>query len=280
MARPLHPQMPKQSMRYLHNKQLPYPFLVSLFSITILSICLIVFGNLHLTAQGFEAEQLGNSRVANAKIEKTRLLESLCAAHAIDYHNLSNIYIRIFKQERVLELWVQGDIGDSYTKINEYAFCEFSGILGPKQKQGDRQIPEGFYYISKFNPNSNYYLSLGVNYPNPYDEKTSPHPNLGGDIFIHGDCLTIGCVPLTDDKIKEVYMIAVKARNNGQLNIPVHIFPYKFNESSPRIVNFSQERHTSLWNFWQNLEGGYQYFESYRRPPFVHINRDGSYEFY
>ena len=234
----------------------------------------------YLSAQSFESDQLENSRVKNAKAEKERLLKDLCARKGIDYHSIVNIYLRAFKSEQVVELWVQGDFESPYEKIKEYVFCERSGYLGPKRKRGDRQIPEGFYFIERFNPNSNYHLSLGINYPNPSDYELSPYSNLGGDIFIHGDCQTIGCIPITDDKIKEVYLFAVKAKNNGQHSIPVHVFPYKFDKSYPRSASNARQYDPKMDKFWTNLEGGYYYFENHKRPPFVHINEDGLYEFF
>ncbi len=231
-------------------------------------------------AQSFETSQLRNSRVSNAKVDKQWTMEQACSRYGMDYNNIVNVYIRAFKQERILELWVQGDFDSDYIKIKEYAFCEMSGYLGPKRKRGDRQIPEGFYFVNKFNPTSNYHLSLGINYPNPSDSKLSVYPNLGGDIFIHGDCITIGCIPLTDDKIKELYLICVKARNNGQSNIPVHIFPNKFDESTPKTAYNGNLNDPLLLHFWDNIQEGYYYFERHRRPPLVHINSDGTYEFF
>lgn len=106
-----------------------------------------------------------------------------------------------------------------------YPFCASSGILGPKRKEGDRQIPEGIYYINHFNPVSNFHLSLGINYPNPSDKILSDPAQPGESFYIHGNCVTIGCIPISDDKIKELYILAVEAYNNGQVKIPVHIFP-------------------------------------------------------
>ncbi|MBK6976625.1 MAG: hypothetical protein IPH28_05515 [Cytophagaceae bacterium] len=135
------------------------------------------------------------------------------------------IFIRAFKQEKSLELWIKSG------KSSEFFFAEnlqnrcFFGNFRSKRKEGDLQVPEGFYHIDRFNPLSSYYLSLGINYPNASDMKLSYKEKPGGDIFIHGSDVTVGCLPLTDDLIKEVYLIAAMAKNYGQ--IEVHIFPFK-----------------------------------------------------
>lgn len=241
----------------------------------LLVIIVLLLGCMVIQAQSFEKDQCRNRRVKKAKKEKEEVLQAYCDRVGVEYNKLTNIYIRAFKRERVLEVWAQGNFGESYKLIQTYEFCTSSGFLGPKRKQGDRQIPEGFYFISRFNPTSNYHLSLGINYPNPSDSELTTYDNLGGDIFIHGDCQSIGCIPVTDEKIKEVYMFAVKARNNGQRHIPVHIFPYKFD------YYLDQEGYDDeLLLFWQNLEGGYYYFESHRKPPLVYINKEGRYEYF
>ncbi len=238
-----------------------------------------IFFFLSSFAQSFEKNQLQNPRVRDAKEAVGEKLRLEFEYQGLNINTFSGIYFRAFKQEQLFEVYVQGDYGEDYTLFKTYPFCEMSGYLGPKRKQGDRQIPEGFYFIEQFNPASNYHLSLGINYPNPSDAALSKYSRLGGDIFIHGACETIGCIPLTDIKIDEVYYLSVKAKSNGQTYIPVHIFPYKFDESSPKIIY--QGRHDEkLKAFWRNLEEGYYYYEMHRRPPFVHINKNGYYDFF
>lgn len=231
---------------------------------------------LNLEAQTFEDSQLLNPRVREAKEAKDGSMRALFEQRQLNWAP-NKIYLRAFKHERILEVWVQNRVGEPYVKYRDYVFCEFSGELGPKRKQGDEQIPEGFYFINEFNPNSNYYLSLGINYPNPSDRKFADSRKPGGDIFIHGDCVTIGCIPLTDDKIMELYWLSVKVRSNGQELIPVHIFPYKFDRSSPYAASSVGY---SIKQFWENLRAGYDYFNTYKQPPFVHINNDGTYDFF
>ncbi len=111
-----------------------------------------------------------------------------------------DILLRAYKQESELELWAKNKKDKQYTLLKTYKICASSGTLGPKRKQGDIQVPEGFYVIDRFNPVSNFYLSLGVSYPNASDKILGVKGALGGDIFIHGNCVTIGCLPISDDK--------------------------------------------------------------------------------
>lgn len=188
-----------------------------------------------------------------------------------------NIYIRAFKFERELELWAQSTHTDTFTYIKKYMFCSSSGKPGPKRKQGDGQIPEGFYYINRFNPASNFYLSLGINYPNASDKILGEKSHLGGDIFIHGNCVTIGCIPITDEWIKELYIIAIYTRNNGQEKIPVHIFPMKMIEEN--ILKL-QSLEPTIMPFWNNLKEGYHFFEKQHLLPKISVNKtDGRYIF-
>lgn len=233
-----------------------------------------------LSAQHFADAQLQATRVSIAKADKDKQLREECSQIGIDFDEITNIFLRALKQEEVLEVWVQQGIDNQYVLLKEYEFCATSGMLGPKREQGDGQIPEGFYYIDHFNSTSNYYLSLGVNYPNPSDVVEGNRESLGGSIYIHGACETIGCIPITDDKIKELYWLAVVAKDHGQKHIPVHIFPYRFDESSPKPYNVYNINDPDMLAFWQDIEPGYYFFEQYRKPPFVVINADGSYDFY
>src|SRR6185436_2564318 len=139
------------------------------------------------------------------------------------------IYIRSFKYDSQLEVWVKNEMDEPFKLFKTYKVCVLAGTLGPKRMEGDFQVPEGFYYINEFNAKSNYYLSLGLNYPNPSDRILSDSLEPGGDIYIHGSCVTIGCIPLTDAQIDEIYILAAHAKSSGQDFIPVHIFPVRYN---------------------------------------------------
>jgi murein L,D-transpeptidase YafK len=226
----------------------------------------------------FKKQQLTNSRVKSAYTEKWSLVKRSIAEAGIDTSTF-HIFIRVFKKEAKLELWAANNTKGLYKKIKDYSICSSSGELGPKRMQGDGQVPEGFYTVSAFNPWSNYHLSLGVSYPNSSDKILGKKGDLGGDIMIHGNCVTIGCMPLTDDKIKEVYVYAVEARSNGQAEIPVHIFPSKLDDINFEILKKEYQNNKGLIDFWKNLKGGYDFFESKKILPSIFVNAKGDYSF-
>jgi murein L,D-transpeptidase YafK len=225
-------------------------------------------------AQQFRLQQTKFPRVQTAMKEKGETVKSLFAAKNLSYPS-KEIFIRVFKRDGILELWSRA--ADNFVLVKTYKICAASGDLGPKRRQGDNQVPEGFYYIDRFNPVSNFYLSLGVNYPNESDRILGAGGNLGGDIFIHGNCVSIGCMAITDDQIKELYLIAVDARAAGQNRIPVHIFPAKMHQAGMKRLITEAAQNQTLLNFWRNLKEGYDAFENNRRLPSVTVDRQGRY---
>jgi len=188
------------------------------------------------------------------------------------------IFLRSFKLDSELEIWVKNSASDTFRLFKSYRVCTLSGKMGPKRKEGDRQVPEGFYYINDFNPNSNYHLSLGLNYPNYSDKILSDAKKPGGEIYIHGSCLTIGCIPLTDEFIEEVYILAVNAKNAGQDFIPVHVYPVKFgNTRSMDYLGGVSLTDNSSQQFWVELKTAYDYFEKHHRLPVVLVDNKGKY---
>src|ERR1051326_4379541 len=157
----------------------------------------------------FKLAQLKNVRVQEAYRDKEELVLDRLKDKIIDKNSV-NIFIRVFKKEKRLEVWARSPHQNVFLLLHNYDICASSGDLGPKRSAGDGQVPEGFYTIDRFNPYSNFYLSLGVSYPNKSDRILGNKSNYGGDIFIHGSCVTIGCMPLTDDKIKELYILALE----------------------------------------------------------------------
>ena len=145
--------------------------------------------------------------------------------------------------------------------------------------QGDEQVPEGFYYIDRFNPMSKFYLSLGLNYPNRSDKRKGKAGSLGGDIFIHGSCVTIGCLPMTDTHIKEIYLLAVHAKNNGQSKIPVYIFPFKMTDQNMATYKARYKDNKELTLFWENLKPGYDKFTKYHRELDIEVAENGDYTY-
>ena len=125
---------------------------------------------------------------------------------------------RAFKKEALLELWASEDAENSYALVHTYAICATSGVLGPKRKFGDIQVPEGFYELDWFNPQSNFFLSLHISYPNSADWILVSHANPGGDIFLHGNCVTIGCIPITDLFEKDHRALRITVASDGRYN--------------------------------------------------------------
>ena len=142
------------------------------------------------------------------------------------------IGIRAFKLERQLEVWGSKSDRGPYRLLATYPIAAMSGVLGPKLKEGDMQVPEGFYVVNRFNPKSKYHLSLGLNYPNASDRKRGEGRNLGKDIFIHGKRVSAGCLAMTDPVIEVIYRQAIHARDAGQDSIPVAIFPARLNATN------------------------------------------------
>lgn len=188
------------------------------------------------------------------------------------------IYIRSFKYDAQLEIWVKNSVKEKYKLFKIYDVCLQSGTMGPKRIEGDYQVPEGFYYVTEFNPNSSYHLSLGLNYPNPSDRILSDPVHPGGNIFIHGSCVSVGCVPVTDSDIEEIYIMASNARRAGQEYIPVHIFPIRFsNEKSVVFLGNFTKDNPELIAFSSQLEKAFNYFENKRQPPVILIDPKGNY---
>ena len=188
------------------------------------------------------------------------------------------IYIRSFKYDGQLEVWVKNDRKEAFKFFKTYKVCAMAGTLGPKRMQGDYQVPEGFYYINQFNPNSNYHLSLGLNYPNPSDKVLSDSLRPGGDIYIHGSCVTVGCIPLTDEYINEVYILAAYAKNAGQDYIPVHIYPVRYNlKKSKDYLLYLAKTDPSLKTFGEKLEQVYDHFELTHQLPVIMTDARGNY---
>lgn len=237
---------------------------------------LIFFCSFISDKEVFKNSQLKNHRVAAAYKGKYGGIQKLYADKKIDITS-HKIFLRAFKKEGELELWASNSSG-IYQFIKTFKFCYASGNLGPKRKYGDYQVPEGFYYIDRFNPCSAFYLSLGINYPNQSDRILSPFSNLGGDIFIHGDCVSIGCISINDDQIKELYIAAVEAKTSGQTKIPVHIFPCKLTTEKFKIIKGNAKDNRTL-DFWQNLKEGYEFFEASKELPQIKIDCRGKYLF-
>ncbi|GHB32910.1 transpeptidase [Pseudovibrio japonicus] len=182
----------------------------------------------------------------------------------------SPVYLRIFKEESRLEAWVKS--GDTYQPYKYWEICKYSGDLGPKLKEGDGQSPEGFYNVSakQLNPNSNYHLSFNLGFPNAFDQSLG---RTGSYLMVHGNCLSVGCYAMTNHNVEEIYLLVEAALQNGQDNVPVHIFPFEMTQE-----NLSKHADSNWQDFWLNLKQGYDLFEHHRKPPTVSA-RQGQYLF-
>lgn len=247
---------------------------------TIINIALLVCVGLLNPAfsQGegsFKAQQMKNKRVKDAYSAKWPALEAELKAKKVTASSME-VFIRIFKKEKELELWVKNKSDAKFIFLKKIAICASSGELGPKRKEGDYQVPEGIYDIPSFNPNSSYFLALKVGYPNKSDKILVDGTRTGGDIMIHGNCVTIGCIPLQDDPVKDVYMLCVEAKNNNT-SPRVEIYPCKFTEENIKFLesNFNESKN----NFWKNIKPAYTYFEANKTPAKYSINTKGAYVF-
>ena len=174
------------------------------------------------------------------------------------------IFVRVFKEESELEVWKQRDDG-RFHHLKSYPICNWSGELGPKVRQGDKQAPEGFYTVSQtqMNPHSQFHLAFNVGFPNTFDRVQG---RTGADIMVHGDCRSAGCYAMTDALVEEIYAIAREAFKGGQEKFDVHAYPF-------RMTPDNLKRHAkSQWMpFWKTMKDGYDTFELTRLPPPVAV---------
>jgi murein L,D-transpeptidase YafK len=174
------------------------------------------------------------------------------------------IMIRIYKQEGMLEVWKARGNG-RYAMVKEYEICKWSGTLGPKFKEGDRQAPEGFYDIRahQMNPKSSYYLSFNMGFPNRYDRANG---RTGSHLMIHGACSSAGCYSMTDEQVLEIYAFAREAFRGGQPSFQVQAYPFRMTAE-----NMATHRNNKHYEYWQMLKIGYDHFELTKRPPKVNV---------
>ena len=173
------------------------------------------------------------------------------------------VHLRVYKLESEIEVWVQKN--GRFERFATYPICMWSGRLGPKLQEGDRQAPEGFYTVSKeaLNPNSRMHLSFNLGFPNVYDRSKG---RTGSFLMVHGGCASIGCYAVTDDIVDESWAFVTAALDNGQTHIPVHAFPFRMTERNMWL------RSGNEWSgFWVNLKKGYDLFEESNLPPKVSV---------
>ncbi|WP_192458956.1 peptidoglycan meso-diaminopimelic acid protein amidase [Musicola keenii] len=175
----------------------------------------------------------------------------------------SPVYIQIFKEERVLELYSKS--GNDYRLVQSYPICKFSGGLGPKKTEGDFKSPEGFYQVDlrQLKPDSRYYRAINVGFPNEYDRAQGYS---GRYLMIHGECVSIGCYAMTNKSIDEIYTYVEKALRNGQQKVDIAIYPFRMTEQ-----NMKRHSRSVDYKFWSQLQPGYAFFNLTHQPPAVSV---------
>lgn len=176
----------------------------------------------------------------------------------------SPVFVRIFKEESELEIWKQRDDGRFY-HFKTYPICNWSGELGPKLAQGDKQAPEGFYAITPvlMNPNSKFYLSFNLGYPNSFDKS---HGRTGDSVMVHGKCRSAGCYAMTDAMMEEIYGVTREALKAGQPSFQLHAYPFRMTDA-----RMAQMKSHKWFGFWKTLKQGYDHFETHRLPPGIAV---------
>lgn len=182
------------------------------------------------------------------------------------------VFIRAFKDENVLELFVRNRASGKFDRFRTYPIAAASGALGPKLAEGDGQVPEGFYAVppAAMKPDSQFHLAFNIGFPNEYDRARQ---RTGSVIMVHGNCVSIGCLAMTDEKIEEIYTLCAAAHQGGQAYFRVHIFPFRMTDE--RMQKAAADANGK---FWENLKEGYERFEETHIPPEVSV-RDGCYQF-
>lgn len=184
----------------------------------------------------------------------------------------SPVFLQVFKRDSELELWIQQPDNGPFVLLHTYHVLAWSGELGPKEKEGDGQAPEGFYEVGplQLNPNSRFHLSFNIGFPNPYD---SHHGRTGSFLMIHGSDRSVGCYAVGDPAIEEIYTLVDAALRHGQGVVPVHCHPFRYDDEAMAVIH----RMSDWGPFWDQLKPAWLWFEQHRRPAAMTV-RDGRYE--
>jgi len=217
------------------------------------------------------------TRVREAYAEKEKTVVKTLKEHSISRDSL-RIYLRVFKMEKKIELWGKNTSDSAFVLLKEFPICEISGSIGPKRRSHDLQTPEGFYHISEMNPYSRYYLSMKINYPNASDSIRGTRGHLGNLIYIHGACISSGCMAITDERIKELYVYCVEAYNSGQEKIEVTIFPAHLNEINYSVLTSRYSKSKDKISLWGDLKKSYDLFNQKKVLPTIRFLPNGSHE--
>jgi murein L,D-transpeptidase YafK len=233
----------------------------------VLLLAALVLASPDARAGAFARRQKAFPRVARAFEAKESWVESRFREAGAAWPP-RGLFLRAFKDERELEVWAPVT-SKRWTRVWTTPLCRTSGTLGPKRRQGDGQMPEGSYRIDRFNPRSSFHLSLGLDYPNATDRARSRALGVppGSDIFVHGGCATIGCLPLRDGPMEALYVAAVLARDRSPRPLRADVFPCRFDdEGCRRKLDRAAEEDPALAPFWAGLEETFRAFEATRVP--------------
>jgi murein L,D-transpeptidase YafK len=187
------------------------------------------------------------------------------------------LLLRVFKEERVLEVWAAMAPDGPFVHVGDHAVCASSGGPGPKERTGDGQVPEGLYRVTTLNPWSQFHLSMRLDYPNAADRARNPGvpvSALGGEIFVHGNCVTIGCIPIGDEAIEEVYLAALDTRSRGG-EVSVLVLPAR--PGAPRWAALTKGASGGNAALWRSLAGISERLDASHRLPRVRAAADGTY---
>lgn len=223
-----------------------------------LNVAAALFCLFGLTACQNALDSVGNPAVKGIPKE---LIKKMSAG---DMKPSSPILLRIFKLENVMEVWKEKSDG-RYGLLATYEICKWSGRIGPKFKEGDRQAPEGFYSVNKhqMNPNSSYHLSFNIGFPNTYDRS---HNRTGTHLMVHGACASAGCYSMTDDRVEIIYALAREAFKGGQKKFQIQAFPFRLTPENMAIYAEHQQ-----FDFWKMLKEGYDHFEITKLPVKINV---------
>jgi len=246
-----------------------------------MKLLILLFSLLFLTSginsHSFRDEKMTFARIHEAYADKEKTVIKTLAEHSISRDSL-RIYFQVFKTEKKVELWAKNNSDSVFVPVREFPICEISGSVGPKRRSHDLQVPEGFYHISDLNPYSKYYLSMKINYPNASDSIRGVHGHLGNEIFIHGGCLSSGCIAMTDERIKELFVYCIEAYNSGQKEIDITIFPAQLNDTNYSKLTTEYSKDNDSVSLWADLKKSYDLFNASKTPPTVKFLPDGTHE--
>jgi hypothetical protein len=210
------------------------------------------------------------ARIAEADAAKREVVKKLFADAKVAFPP-AQMLLRAFKQEKRLEMWAASSAGAPLSRVATYGICHMSGNLGPKRRQGDQQVPEGFYILDAYNPASDWYLAMQVSYPNLSDRILGDRRDPGNQIMIHGRCASVGCLAMSDDRVQEIWIATTALRWAGGV-VHVHIFPARDMVALLASPDYAEQR-----AFWENLREGLDRFERTHLLFTPRVDADGSY---